>query len=291
MGFVPNVQFAPFYVAVERGYFAAEGLAVEFDYGMEHDLLQLVGTNKRQFVVGSGDQVILARAQGLPVVYVMNWYRRFPIVVFSLQDLEKPEDLVGKKVGIPGLFGASYVGWQALLYATGIDPTKVQLEAIGFTQAEAVAAGQVDAAVGYAMNEPVRLQQEGHNPQVIVVADYIDLVANGIITNEQTIQEQPDLVQRVVRAALRGLKDTIEDPEAAFEITLKFVPEAAQQREAQLAVLREAIEYWKADRLGYSDPAAWEASQRFLKDVGLIQETMDVSTLFTNRFVEGAGVP
>jgi len=290
MGFVPNVQFAPFYVAVERGYFADEMLEVEFDYGMEHDLLQLVGTGKRQFVVGSGDQVILARSRGLPVVYVMNWYRRFPIVVFSLQDLEKPEDLIGKKVGLPGLFGASYVGWQALLYATGIDPAKVQVETIGFTQAEAVATGQVDAAVGYAMNEPVRLQQEGRNPKIIAVADYIDLVANGIITNEQTIREQPDLVQRVVRASLRGLKDTIENPEAAFEITLRFVPEAAQQREAQLAVLRESIEYWKAERLGYSDPAAWEASQQFLKDVGLIQETVDVSALFTNRFVEGAGV-
>lgn len=290
MGFVPNVQFAPFYVAVERGYFADEGLEVEFDYGMEHDLLQLAGTNRRQFVVGSGDQVILARAEGLPVVYVMNWYRRFPIVVFSLQDLETPEELIGKKIGLPGLFGASYVGWQALLYAAGIDPAKVQVETIGFTQAEAVAAGQVDAAVGYAMNEPIRLQQEGHEPHVIAVADYIDLVANGIITNEQTIQERPDLVQRVVRAALRGLKDTIDDPAAAFEITLKFVPEAAQQREAQLAVLRKSIEYWESDRLGYSEPTAWETSQRFLKDVGLIEKTADVNTLFTNRFIERAGV-
>jgi len=123
--------------------------------GMEHDLLQLVGTGKRQFVVGSGAQVILARAQGLPVVHVMIWYRHFPIVVFSRQDLEKPEDLVGKKVGIPGLFGGSYVSWQALLYATGVAPEKVRMGTIGFTQAEAVAAGQVDAAVGYAMNEPV----------------------------------------------------------------------------------------------------------------------------------------
>ncbi|MFQ5592596.1 MAG: ABC transporter substrate-binding protein [Anaerolineae bacterium] len=291
MGFVPNVQFAPFYVAVEKGYFASQGLTVEFDYGMENDLLQLAGTGKRQFVVGSGDQVILARSQGLPVVYVMNWYRRFPIVVFSVEDLNRPEDLAGKTVGLPGLFGASYVGWQALLNAAGIDPAQVNVETIGFTQAEAVAAGKVDAAVGYAMNEPIRLQQEGYTPSIIEVAEYSDLVANGIITNEKTISENPDLVQRVVTAVLLGLQDTISDPEGAVDITLTIVPEAGEQRDAQLAVLKKSIEYWKADRLGYSEPAAWEASQQFIQDVGLIDETTDVTQMFTNRFVESAELP
>lgn len=288
MGFVPNVQFAPFYVAVDRGYFADNGLDVEFDYGMENDLLQLAGTGKRQFVVGSGDQVILARSQGLPVVYVMNWYRRFPVVILALEDLDQPEDLAGKTVGIPGLYGASYIGWQALLYATGIDPNQVKLESIGFTQAEALVAGRIDAAVSYAMNEPVRLQQEGYSPSVIDVAEYVDLVANGIITNEETIRENPDLVTRVVKAALLGLQDTIADPEAAFEIVLDHVPEAGEQREAQLAVLKKSIEYWQADQLGYSDPADWEASQQFLRDVGLIEEMTDVDAMFTNQFVEAA---
>ncbi len=285
MGFVPNVQFAPFYVAVDKGYFAKNGLTVEFDYGMENDLLQLVGTGKRQFVVGSGDQVILARSQGLPVVYVTNWYRRFPVVVFALDDLDWPADLVGKTVGLPGLFGASYIGWQALLNATHTPAERVNVETIGFTQAEAVAAGKVDA-----MNEPIRLRQEGYTPTVIEVADYIDLVANGIITNETTIAENPDLVQRVVRASLMGLRDTISNPDEAFEITLNYVPEAGEHREAQLAVLEKSIEYWKADRLGYSDQAAWEASQQFLKDIGLIEETTDVNEMFTNRFVEAAGL-
>lgn len=288
MGFIPNVQFAPFYVAVDRGHFANNGLEVEFDYGMENDLLQLAGTGKRKFVVGSGDQVILARSQGLPVVYVMNWYRRFPVVVFSLQDLSGPQNLTGKTVGIPGLFGASYIGWQALVNASDIDAGQVELETIGFTQAEAVAAGKVDAAIGYAMNEPIRLRREGYDPTVIEVADHIDLVANGIITNEQTIENEPELVQRVVNAALMGLQDTIADPEAAFEITLKYVPEAGEQRESQLAVLEKSIEYWESEQLGYSDPAAWEASQQFLKEAGLIEETTDINQMFTNRFVEAA---
>jgi NitT/TauT family transport system substrate-binding protein len=290
LGFVPNVQFAPFYVAIEKGYFARQGLVLDLDYGMENDLLQLAGSGERQFVVGSGDQVILARSQGLPVVYVMNWYRRFPIVVFSLEDLSGPEDLRGKTVGLPGLFGASYIGWQALLNATGLPTDEVTVETIGFTQAEAVAAGQVDAAVGYAMNEPVQLRQQGYDPSVIAVADYADLVANGIITNEMTMEEQPDLVQRVVNASLSGLRDTIINPEEAFEITLNYVPEAAEERETQLAVLQESIKFWQSDRFGYSDLATWEASYQLLRDTGLVGADQDVSAMFTNRFVESTDV-
>jgi len=88
-----------------------------------------------------------------------------------------------------------------------------------------------------------------------------------------------------------GLRDTIAQPEEAFEITLNYVPEAGEQREAQLAVLKKSIEYWKADRLGYSEPATWETSQQFLKDVGLIDEATDVNQMFTNRFVEAAELP
>ena len=123
------------------------------------------------------------------------------------------------------------------------------------------------------------------------MADYIDLVANVIITNEKTIDDNPDLVQRVVTAALLGLQDTIADPEGAVDITLSYVPEAEEQREAHLAVLKKSLEYWKADRLGYSEPAAWESSQQFLKDVGMIDETTDVNRMFTNRFVEAAELP
>lgn len=285
MGYIPNVQFAPYYVAVEKGYFAQEGIKLNFDYGLESDLLKLVGTNQLQFVIGSGDQVILARSQGLPVVYVMNWYRKFPVAVFSLKDIAKPQDLAGKKVGIPGLFGASYIGWRALAYATGLDEKSVQLEPIGFTQAESVATGKVDAAVGYAMNEPVQLRQQGLQPKVIRIADYIDLVANGIVTNEQTIAQKPDLVRGMVRASLRGLQDTLKNPEEAFELTLKYAPEAGKQRDAQMAVLKESLAFWQSERPGHTDPKTWEDSQKFMKQVGLLQAETDVKKMFSNDFL------
>ena len=286
MGFIPNVQFAPFYVAVDRGYFADEGLQIEFDYGFDTDLLKLVGTGEMQFVVGSGDQVILARGQGLPVVYVMNWYRRFPVAVAALKPLNGPRDLIGKTVGIPALQGASYIGWQALINAVGVNPADVNLLTIGYTQVESLVTGQVDAAVVYAMNEPVQLRQAGYEPTVIPVADYTDFVSNGLITNEETIAQEPELVRRIVRATLHGLRDTLNDPEGAFAIVRRHVQEIDDESAPlQRAVLEEALDFWRAQDLGHSDPAAWQASQAFMRQVGLIDAEIDVSTMFTNDFI------
>ena len=86
MGYIPNVQFTPFYVAQEKGYFTDEGLNATFDYGMETDLIKLLAADEIQFVVGSGDQVVLARSQGLPIVYVLQWYRQYPVSVAVLAE-------------------------------------------------------------------------------------------------------------------------------------------------------------------------------------------------------------
>jgi len=286
MGFIPNVQFTPVYVAVDKGYFADENLTIEFDYGMETDLLKLVGTDERQFVIGSGDQVILARNQGLPVVYVLNWYRRFPVAVAALKPLQSPQDLVGKSVGIPGLYGASYIGWQALLSAAAIQANDVKLVSIGYTQVESMVAGQVDAAVVYAMNEPVQLRQQGFQVSVIEVADYVDFVSNGLITNEKTIKEHPELVRSVVRAITRGLADTLNDPDDAFAICRKHVPGVDDvSAPLQRAVLQEALGFWRADKPGQSDPAAWKTSVDFMRQIGMIETELDPTTCYTNQFV------
>jgi NitT/TauT family transport system substrate-binding protein len=287
MGFVPNVQFTPLYVAAERGYFQEAGLEVSFDYGMEHDLLKLAGTNELQFVVGSGDQVILARSQELPVVYVFNWYRRFPVSVAALDALDDPQDVVGKDVGIPGLYGASYIGWQALLGASGVDPTSINLVSIGYTQVESLVTGQVDAVVVYAMNEPVQLREEGQTVHEIEVADYIDFVSNGLITNEQTIKERPELVRAVVQAMRRGLQDTLDDPDAAFAICRQHVPEITDESAPlQRAVLDAALRFWQAEPLGRSDPAAWQASLDFMREIGMVEGEVDVASLYSNEFVD-----
>jgi NitT/TauT family transport system substrate-binding protein len=290
MGYIPSVQFAPFYVAQERGYFADAGLDVKFRYGIESDLMKLVGTNQLPFMIGSGEEVVLGRSQGLPVRYVMRWYRKFPVVLFAkaAQGIKSPLDLAGKRVGIPGLYGASYVGWEALIYASGLDPAEVNLESVGFTQASAVSEDRVDAALDYIVNGPVQLQQAGEEVTVLPVYDYVDLPSNGIITNEQTIKEQPELVRALVSAVTHGLADTLADPDAAFKISIAAVPEAGgPQLETNRAIFDASLKLWQAETgdLGRSDPATWAKAADFMKKMGLIQTEVNPADLFTNDFV------
>jgi NitT/TauT family transport system substrate-binding protein len=253
-----------------------------------HRLWKHTHTSPRCLAQASGDQVILARGQGLPVVYVMTYFQKFPVAVVSLEDvpLQEPADLIGRSVGIPGLWGASYIGWLALLYSEGIEEQEIPLQSIGYTQVASLTEGQVDAAVVYAANEPVQLRQAGYDPHIIYVADYMNLVSNGIISNEKTIAERPELVDALVRAVLRGIQYTIDHPQEAFEICLEYVPEAGgDNTQTQMAVLEESIKFWRSERLGYSDPSAWEISQKFMLEVGLAQTETDVEEMFTNQFI------
>jgi NitT/TauT family transport system substrate-binding protein len=293
MGFIPNVQFTPLYVAIERGYFRDQGIEVELDYGMETDILQRLGAGELEFAVASGDQVLLARANGLPVVYVANWYRRFPVCVVSLADkgIGSPQDLVGRTVGIPVLEGASYIGWLAFLKEVGIATTDVNLQTIGYTQVASLMEGRVDAAVSYAMNEPVQLVQSGEATNVFYLAEYTRLVSNGLITSEDMIASDPDTVRRVVTAFTRGLEDTLADPDAAFAITRTFIPEMDDAAAVgQRAVLEACLDFWQSDTPGANDPAAWEESVALMQELGLLQPGLVVEQAYSNAFVDAEAV-
>jgi len=288
MGFIPNVQFTPLYVAFSRGYFAAEGIDLTFDYGWDTDLLKLLAAGERQFVIGSGDQVALARGNGLPVRYVLNWYRRFPVCVVALasSDIEQPSDLAGRTVGTPVLEGASYIGWRAFAGAVGLAPDQVNLQVIGYTQAASLTEKRVDAAICYAMNEPVQLRESGQDVRLFYLDQYANLPSNGLITNEQTIKDHPELVRSMARAFLHGLRDTIADPDAAFAVTKQMVPEVGGSNERlQRAVLAECIRFWQGEPLGQSDPTSWQAVVDLLRQAKLLNTAVDPETLYTNQFV------
>ncbi len=289
MGYIPNVQYAPFYVAVEKGYFRAAGFEIEFDYASETDGIALVGANKLTFSLASGEQVLLARSQGLPVVYVAAWYQQYPIAVVAKKGagITTPADLRGKKVGLPGLYGANYTGLRALLYAVGIKESDLTLNSIGFNQVEALATGQEQAIVGYIANEPIQLSARGYDIISFRVSDYVELASNGIVTNETTIRNNPDQVRRFVQAFLKGLADTIANPDEAYEISKKYVENLDQaETVVQKQVLNASITLWQAETLGLSNPEAWKNMQTVLLGMGAYKDALDISAAFTNNFIK-----
>ncbi|HET9913766.1 MAG TPA: ABC transporter substrate-binding protein [Anaerolineales bacterium] len=288
MGYVPNIQFAPMYVAIAKGYFRDAGLDIELDYKFETDGVALVGAGELPFAIVSGEQVLLARTQGLPVVYVGAWYQQYPVSVVAKSELEVliPQDLKGKKIGLPGLFGANYVGLRALLSEARMSESDVTLDSIGFNQVDLFVAGEQDVIVGYTANEPIQLRARGIPITEIRVSDYVQLASNGILTSEKMIAENPEMVRAFVGAFLKGLADTIANPDEAFELSETYIPNFADlDADLQKQILATSIEQWKADRLGYSDPQAWENMQDVLLEAGLIPGTIDLNKAFTNEFV------
>lgn len=285
MGYIASVQYAPFYVAAAKGYFAEAGLDIEFDYSFETNGVKLVGANELPFAVVSGEQVLLARGQGLPVVYVMAWFQKFPVAVMAKAEtnLTAPGDLKGLTIGTPSLDGANYVGLQALLSYANIQPEEVTVQAIGFNQVPALTDGQVQAVVVYANNEPIRLTAQGEQLKTFLVGDYVTLAANGILTNEDTIAKRPELVRGFVQALTRGLNDTIANPDEAYAIATQYAD--LQDEAVEKQVLRASIEMWKAPRLGASDPQAWATMQETLLAAGLLSVKQDLDQVFTNEFV------
>ncbi|MCC7205668.1 MAG: ABC transporter substrate-binding protein [Anaerolineae bacterium] len=291
LGYIPNVQFAPVYVALDQGFFRDEGIDLSLEHGFdETDGLTRIATGNLQFGMISGEQVLLARSQGAPVKYVFRWYQRFPVAVVAAQDsgITTPGDLRGKVVGVPGLYGASYIGLRALLNAAGLQESDLgRVEAIGFDTVPVFCDKRVEAAVVYIANEPAQIEAACTPVSVIPVADYANLVSNGLVTNEQTIAAQPELVRGMANAFARGLQRTIDDPDLAYQVSRKYVESLGDDDPLQRIVLERSIELWRADRLGQSDAETWQRAADTLAAMGLIvgETAPDVAAAFTNDFV------
>ncbi len=293
--FIPNVQFAPFYVALDKGFYANQGLDVSFEFSHPADATQLVGIGKFDFIIGDGEQVIIARDKGLPVKYVLTIYARYPVAIASLRSkkIEKPKDLIHRTVGVPEYAGASFVGYKALLKANQLDEAEITLQAIGYTQAVSLSQNLVDAAVVYMNNTPIQLRQENHELNLILFDDYISLVSAGVITNDAMIENKPEIVRKFITATIDGLEFTRQYPDEALEISFQHISEGSDSRKLQAEVLRETIRLYESDftrryGTGMSDPVDWENTQNILYDLHLIDMKRDIHSFYTNKFLKNS---
>jgi NitT/TauT family transport system substrate-binding protein len=288
ISYIPNVQFAQFYVADAKGRFAAEGLKVAYDYGTTTDYMTLLARGERDFLDASGDEVALARAQGLPVVYVAAVYQQYPIAIFAPKGkgLTDAQSLTKLKVGLPGKFGSTYIGYKAILYANKIDESSVNAVEIGFTQAQSVQQGKVDAAVGFTNNDLVQLKAQGVEVDALRVSDVYNLPAPGIATSEKMLADHPDTVRAFLRALIAGMRDTQADPKGAFAEVLKIVPEAANSAAVQQQVLGATIDLCgDPAKYGAIDPAAWTRMATFMKETALVKGDPKPEEMYSTKFL------
>lgn len=250
--FIPNIQFAPLYVMEAEGYSAEEGLSLQFEYGDENIGVEQIAIGDLDFGMIGGEQVILARAGERPVVFVYEWFQTYPIGVMvpSTVEVEDVADLSGLRVGVPGRFGSSYSGLTALLSVNGLSEGDINLESIGFNAPDVICLGAVDVATIYVNNEPLQVQLRADRDEcgdisevdVIPVADYVDLVSNGIVTSEAVIAENPELVAAVVSAFDLALLRTINNPAAAYLDSIEFVENLPASTEFVVALETAATE-------------------------------------------------
>src|SRR5260370_35559035 len=272
-GYIPDIQFSPFYVAQEKGYYKAAGLNVTFHHGFVNDLIGSLVLGHDTFVFATGDEELVARSKNLPVINVATIYQRYPVslIVPANSSIQTLADIKGHTIGEPGQFGATYVGLLALLNAVHLSFSDVHVSSIGFTQVTALLAHRFDAVVGYSNNEPLQLQKQGLTVRTFNASDYQPLVSNGLITTEDTLHNSPQTVKAFVKATLQGLRDVIADPTTAISISQGYVPGLNVANAT--AVLQSTIPIWQGsgqNAPGFNDMATSQSMMQLLGSIKII---------------------
>jgi NitT/TauT family transport system substrate-binding protein len=292
LGFFESVQFAQFYFAEQAGYYADAGLDVTFENRIDPELITLLARGAVDIGMADGTSLIPAVSQGIPVVYGATIYGRNPNVLFSLAEsgIEDASDLVGAKVGIPGRYGSSWVALQSLLAAEGVSLDDVEVVTYpDFGQAVAVATGQVDAATGFATNEPVQLTLQGLDLNVIQVSDVAPLPGPGLVAGIGTLEAKGEALTAFTEATVRAMEEITDDPRLGLEATFERVPELSGDPETQLAILEATIASWMGDHamehgLGSVDRASWESGLEIMRSLpdSTVSDELAVDDLITD---------
>jgi NitT/TauT family transport system substrate-binding protein len=221
---------APFFVAIDRGYFQAEGLDVAIvpTAGPLEPIKRLASGN---YDMGVADINVLIKFRdanpdtALKAVFVIQDKAPYAVVSRKSRGVTMPKDLEGKKLGAPSAEG-TFAQWPIFARLNGIDAAKVTIENVGLPVREPMlAAGEVDAVTSYSFVSPVDLKDAGVPADDIVVllmADYgLELYGPSIVVTPEFAAAKPDAVRGFLRAYVRALQDTLRDPARAIDSVLR----------------------------------------------------------------------
>jgi putative hydroxymethylpyrimidine transport system substrate-binding protein len=286
----PNANHAGLFLAKQRGYFAAAGLQVDlYTPSDPTTVLQTVGAGKDTFGISYQTDVLLARAQGVPVVSVAALVQHPLLAVMAKKEagITRPRDLVGKTVGYPGI--PSQEAFLATMLETdGAKLADVTLVNVSFNLVPALISGQADAVMGaYWTHETILAEREGYPVDVLRVEqwgvpDYYELV---LVAGEETVANRADLVTAFLGAVQHGYGDAIADQAAALD-ALAAAYEAID-REVETEGLRLLVPVWtdNVSAFGEQTAARWDAFAAWMKGRGLIPADLDVAHAYTTALL------
>jgi NitT/TauT family transport system substrate-binding protein len=297
LGYIPSVQFAPFYLADRAGYYRDAGLAVTFQNKIDPDLVTLVGQGAIDIGLSDGTSVIPAVSQGIPIRYVATIYGTFPSIVFAKASsgIKSAADLRGKKIGIPGMYGSSWIMLQALLKSASMKPADVQVELYpDFGQGAAVQQGAVAAATGFVNNEPVQLELAGEKAVILHVDDVVPLPGPGLIAGNRTLETKHEAIAAFVEATLKAMNEIVADPSKGLDASIAAVPELGADRTRQAAILAATISSWSGpltqdEGLGAIDDEGWAKSIEYMTELGLVPNSVKVPDVIDKDFLPAQG--
>lgn len=219
--YIPNVQFSPVYVAEEEGmYYAAGSNLTVRHHGADEGIFTALLAGTEDIVLASGDEALQAAAQGTDLVAVATYYQRPPVSIIVREDsnFQTISSLRGKTIGIPGEYGSSWFGLQAILAHEGMTPADVTVKSIGYTQLAALASGEVDAVVGFSNNEPVRFPAQGVAIRELPVEN-LPLVSASLITTRERLESDPEQICAIAQGTQAGMGRVAQVPQRAIEAT------------------------------------------------------------------------
>jgi NitT/TauT family transport system substrate-binding protein len=296
LGYIPSIQFAQFYRAQQQGYYSAAGLDVTFQNDIDPNLITLVGQGAVDVGLADGTSVIPAVGQGIPIKYVATIYAKFPNVVIAPANgpIKTAADLKGHSLGIPGRYGSSWIALQALLSSAGLTTEDITIRDYpDFGQATALQQGQVDAATGFANNEPVQLAKNGFATTQLTVDQIVPLPGPGLIVGATTIGDKKDAIERFVAATTRAMAEIEQNTQVGLDDSIAVVPELGADKPGQLAVLNATVAMWSSATssqlgIGGVDTGSWTKSLEFMRSLPdqNIPATITVDNLVIQGFMQ-----
>lgn len=286
LGFRPDVQFAPFYLAQQAGYFAEAGLDVTIKHST--DVLVLVADGRAEFGVADATDVMIARTSGIPVKYISTLYDRFPVALIGPSGTvpSDPAELAGMRIGTPGEFGSSWHALLALLEAGGLTPNDVTIRTYPqFNQVEGLLNGDVDLITGFRNNEPLRLAAQGLEVELLTVDEIAPLPGPGVIVGDDLLSSDASLAIAFASATLRAQQAIAEDPQLGLDAAVAAVPAIGEDRETALAVLEATVDLWgggSGPLTGLINTSVWVSGYETMRSLGFIDGSIPLGEMLTD---------